>query len=134
MTVLSPLADLAGRLLLSVMFILSGVHGLNDPAGAARYIEAEGIPGELAIPVIITEIGCGSLLLLGFMTRLMAFLLGGFTMLTALLVHAQFGDPAQTVMFLKNLAIAGGMGIVFANGAGPLSLDALLGRRREGVQ
>lgn len=128
MNVLSPLADLVGRILLSAMFILSGLHGLSDMAGAARYIEAEGIPGDLAILVIITELGCGSLLLLGFMTRLMAFLLGGFTLLTALLVHAEFGDPTQVIMFLKNLAIAGGMGIIFANGAGPLSIDGL--RRR----
>jgi len=125
---LSPLADLVGRILLSAMFILSGIHGLSDLEGAARYIEAEGIPGELAIVVIITELGFGSLLLLGFMTRLMAFLLGGFTLLTALLVHAKFGDPTQVIMFLKNLAIAGGLGIVFANGAGPLSIDGL--RRR----
>lgn len=128
MNVLSPLADLVGRILLSAMFILSGLHGLNDMEGAARYIEAEGIPGELAILVIITEVGCGSLLLLGFMTRLMAFLLAGFTLLTALLVHAEFGDPTQAIMFLKNLAIAGGLGIVFANGAGPLSIDGM--RRR----
>ncbi|MDF1733782.1 MAG: DoxX family protein [Minwuia sp.] len=128
MNALSPLADLVGRILLSTMFILSGLHGLSDMEGTARTIEAEGMPGELSILVIITKLVCGPLLLIGFMTRLMAFLLGGFSVLTALLVHAEFGDPTQVIMFLKNLAIAGGMGIVFANGAGPLSIDGL--RRR----
>jgi len=128
MNILSPLADLGGRILLSALFILSGLHGLGDLAGTAQLMADKGVPGELAILVVITELGCGTQLLLGFMTRLMAFLLGGFTLLTALVFHMDFADQMQSIMFMKNLAVAGGLGIVFANGAGPLSIDGL--RRR----
>ncbi|MDF1722654.1 MAG: DoxX family protein [Minwuia sp.] len=128
MSALYPIAELVGRILLSIMFVLAGLNKLGNMEGTAGYMSSAGVPGELVIPVIITELGFGLLLLVGFMTRLMAFLLGGFTVFAALLFHLDFGDQMQTILFMKNLAIAGGLGIIFANGAGPLSIDGL--RRR----
>jgi putative oxidoreductase len=55
--------------------------------------------------------------------RITAFLLAGFTLLAGIPFHNNFADPIQWVMFLKNLAIAGGLLLLVANGAGPLSLD-----------
>jgi putative oxidoreductase len=59
-----------------------------------------------------------------------AFGLAGFTLLAALLFHAQSGDQVQQIMFLKNVAIAGGFLFLLANGAGAWSLDA---RRASGA-
>ena len=57
-------------------------------------------------------------------TRIVAFLLAGYTLLTALLFHHDFSDQNQMLNFLKNVSIAGGFLLVLANGAGPISLDA----------
>jgi putative oxidoreductase len=53
-------------------------------------------------------------------------LLAGFSLLTALTFHTEFGDQIEMIMFLKNVAIAGGFLLLVANGAGPLSLDRRL--------
>jgi putative oxidoreductase len=59
----------------------------------------------------------------GWHTRSVAFLLAGFTLVSALLFHHDFADQMQQIMFLKNLSIAGGFLLLVANGAGALSLD-----------
>ncbi len=128
MKALHPLADLAGRILIGLMFVLAGLNKLGNMEGTADYMAGAGVPGQLAILVVITELGFGLLLLAGFLTRLMAFLLGGFTVIAALMFHFDPGNQMEMILFMKNMAIAGGLGIIFANGAGPLSVDGL--RRR----
>ncbi|RII37967.1 DoxX family protein [Pseudooceanicola sediminis] len=119
-----------GRVLLSVMFISSGLQKLFGYAGTQQYMEYMGVPGALLPLVILTEVGGGLALLLGWKARLAAFLLAGFALLSGLLFHlvpsfALEGMEAQTQMigFWKNVSIAGGMLMVTAFGAGPLSID-----------
>jgi len=77
--------------------------------------------------VIVTEVLGGAAIIAGWQTRVTALLLAGFTLLSALLFHTNFADQIQTVMFLKNVSIAGAFLLLAANGAGPLSVD---GRKR----
>ncbi len=125
MKALYPLAELVGRIMISLVFVLAGLNKLGNMTGTAEYMASAGVPGELAVLVVITELGFGLLLLVGFMTRLMAFLLGGFTVLAGLMFHFDFGNQMETILFMKNLAIAGGLGIIFANGPGRFSIDRL---------
>ena len=117
---------LLGRVLLSVIFILAGFGKIGAFAGTAGYVASVGIPmAELVtVLVIILELGGGLLLLVGFKTRIVAFLLAIFTILAALLFHNNFSDQTQMSIFLKNLAIAGGLFYVKATGAGSYSVDA----------
>ena len=78
--------------------------------------------------VIAVEVLGGLAVMLGWQARVAAFLLAGFSLLSGILFHADFSDQTQTIMFLKNLALAGGFLIVVAQGAGPLSMDARRGR------
>ncbi|MGD8616766.1 MAG: DoxX family protein, partial [Gammaproteobacteria bacterium] len=64
--------------------------------------------------------------LLGWQTRISAFLLAGFSVLSALIFHANFGDQMQSILFMKNLAMAGGLLMLVANGPGSWSVDARL--------
>jgi len=121
---LRPLADLAGRILMSVIFLASGYGGIVAFEGTSRFMEAHGLPAFLLIPSIALEIGGGLILIAGYRVRLAAFVLAGFTLTAALVFHTDFGDLNERIMFLKNLAMAGGLGILFANGAGPWSIDA----------
>jgi putative oxidoreductase len=122
-------AALLGRILMCVIFILSGIGKISDPAGTKQYIEAAGLPlPDIAYIVsMIVELGGGILLLIGYQTRLVALVMGLFTIAAALGFHSNFADQNQQIHFLKNLAIAGGFLQIVAFGAGAWSLD---GRRR----
>ncbi len=61
--------------------------------------------------------------MIGFKARLVAFLLAGFSALSAVLFHANFADQTQMIMFMKNIAIAGGFLMIVVHGAGAYSLD-----------
>jgi putative oxidoreductase len=121
-TLLSIAAPVA-RVLLSLMFVTSGISKISGYAGTQGYMEAMGVPGSLLPLVIALEILGGLAVMLGWHTRIAAFLLAGFTLLSALLFHANFGDQTQMIMFMKNVAIAGGFLMIVAQGAGAFSLD-----------
>ncbi|HVT34022.1 MAG TPA: DoxX family protein [Nevskiaceae bacterium] len=117
-------SDLGGRFLLAAMFLVSGLSKIAGYAATQQYMAAQGVPGALLPLVILTEVGGGALIVLGLWTRAAAVALAGFTVLAALLFHANFGDQVQQIMFMKNLSIAGAFLMLAARGAGPLSLDA----------
>jgi putative oxidoreductase len=125
----SPLM-LAGRLLLASMFVLAGISKLTHLDGTANYIAAGGLPapGVLAVLVGVFELCGGLALAVGFMARWAALALGIFTLMASLLFHRFWAVAAdqqsvQYLLFMKNLAIAGGMFIVAAWGAGSVSID-----------
>ena len=116
---------LVGRILLAVLFLLSGLSKLGNPAGTQGYIASVGLPLPLLGFIIsaVVEIGGGALLLVGYRTRLAATILAIFTVATAVFFHHAFGDQNQMIHFMKNLAITGGLLQVVAFGAGAFSLD-----------
>lgn len=116
--------ELAGRLLLGVLFLFSGIGKITGYAATAGYMSAMGVPPELLPVVIVLEVLGALLLFIGWKARVVAFLLAGFSLLSAVTFHANFSDQIQLVMFLKNLSIAGGLLLVVANGAGTYSIDA----------
>ena len=114
---MATIAAIAGRICIALLFILAGLNKVMDPASTAEYITAQTtLPGSLAMPTGVFEIVAGLILASGFMTRLAAAVLAGFTVLTILLFHFQVTDPAQAQAALKNLAIIGGLLMVFAYG------------------
>lgn len=125
----SSLAPLAGRSLLALIFVLSGAGKLAAYAGTQQYMESAGVPGLLLPLVILAELGGGLALIAGLFTRLSAVALAGFSVVAAVLFHADFADQNQMIHFMKNVSIAGGLLLLAAHGAGAWSLDALLARR-----
>ncbi|MGH8445912.1 MAG: DoxX family protein [Solimonas sp.] len=119
-----PYADLAGRVLIAAIFVLSGWSKVSGYAGTQAYMTAMGVSGSLLPLVIALELGGGIAIVLGIFTRPIALLLAGFSIVTAFLFHGA-PDQVNQIMFLKNFAIAGGYLFLVANGAGRLSLDQL---------
>ena len=119
-----PYADLVGRVLIAVLFVLSGWGKIGGYAGAQGYMQSAGVPGGLLPLVILLELGGGLAIIAGFYTRVVAVLLAGFSVLAALLFHTG-ADQIQQIMFMKNLGLAGGFLFLVANGAGRLSVDHL---------
>lgn len=126
MTKLYPWADLAARIFLAALFVVAGISKIPGYEGTAGYMQSMGVPGVLLPFVIALEILGGLAIIVGYRTRLVAFLLAGFSILSGLLFHNPL-DPAEQTQFLKNLAIGGGFLLLVVHGAGRLSLDARRG-------
>ena len=121
-------SELAGRILLAAVFLISGLGKIGSYAATAGYMSSAGVPSALLPLVIATEVVGAISIMLGWTTRIAALLLAGFTLLTAFIFHNNFADQIQTIMFLENVSIAGGLLLLVANGAGPLSIDRRLAR------
>jgi len=123
MNTFQSLAAPAGRILISLIFVVSGISKLGNFSGTQGYMESVGVPGMLLPIVIAVELLGGLAVIFGWNTRIAAFLLAGFSLVSAVLFHANFGDQMQMIMFMKNLALAGGFLMIVALGAGPWSID-----------
>jgi putative oxidoreductase len=114
-----------GRVLIALIFVMSGLSKIAAPAATIAYIQSAGAPlPPLAFAVaVIVEVVGGLALIAGFRTRLAAAVLAVFTLATAVLFHNNMADQNQMIHFLKNIAITGGLLQVIAFGAGAFSLD-----------
>ncbi|MCF6434514.1 DoxX family protein [Pseudoalteromonas sp. MMG022] len=123
---LSDLSALLGRIGLSLIFILAGINKIQQYEGTAQYMTSMGVPSELLPLVILLEAVGGLFILLGFMSRLTALAFAGFCILSAVLFHANFEDQMQAIMFMKNIAIAGGFLMLAVHGAGNWSVERII--------
>lgn len=123
---------LGGRILLALIFIMSGISKITDFEGTLAYMSAYGMPLTwlFALGAIALELVGGISLIAGFLTRLGALALIVFLIPTTLIFHTDFADKLQMIMFMKNLAIIGGLLMVFSFGAGKISVDEVLNKRK----
>ncbi len=127
---LAPAADAAGRILLAGLFLYEAYVKLHAYGPAVQYAAAFGVPSVLLPAAIAVELGGGTLLVLGLLTRLAALALAGFCLITAFVFHTKFSDTNQVLHFGKDIALAGAFLFVAGRGAGRFSLDALIARWR----
>ena len=120
---------LVARILLAIIFIMSGFGKLTDIAGTASYFANYGLPMPSATAVIVglIELLGGLAVLIGFKTRIAAWVLAIFSVATALVAHTDFSDQMQMINFLKNLAMAGGFLALAVQGSGSISVDGRQG-------
>ena len=129
MTNFERITPAVGRGLIAMLFILSGLSKLAAPAATIGYIASTHLPlpvAGFAIAVAIELCG-GSFLLMGYKTRIVAFIMALFTLATAVIFHNNFADQNTLIHFLKNFAIVGGLLNVAVVDGNSLSLDARLG-------
>ena len=120
---MTGIIQLIGRIMLALIFILAGISKISDPAGTMGYMQSAGVPGILLWPTIALEVIGGICLAIGYKTRLVAFALAGFCLLTAALFHSNFADQMQMILCLKNIAIAGGLLLLATAGHTAYSVD-----------
>lgn len=123
MNQLQAFSALLGRLFLAMIFIQSGLSKMSDYAATQGYMDAMGVSSALLPLVIALEVVGGIAIVIGFKARLVALAMAGFSLLSALLFHTNFSDQTQTIMLMKNIAIAGGFLMIVAHGAGAYALD-----------
>lgn len=131
MSNIQTLSAPVGRVLIAAIFLMAGLNKISAYSGTAGYMEAMGVPGILLPLVIVLEVAGGLAIIAGWQTRLAAGALAGFSVLSAIIFHADFADQTQTIMFMKNIAIAGGFLFLIASGPGAYALDNRAPARRQ---
>ena len=126
----SGLFALIGRIMLALLFIVSGAMKLTDIPATAAAMASVNLPTTLAVPTALFEIIGGMMIMFGVFTRLTALAFAAFCVLTALLFHRETSDPVQAAAALKNIAIAGGFLCLFAFDQKSYSFDAYRVRRQ----
>ncbi|MGP1629419.1 MAG: DoxX family protein [Giesbergeria sp.] len=123
--------SLLGRILLAYMFITAGLGKLMHLDGTAGYIASSGLPAPMVLAVLagLLEFFGGLALVIGFKVRWVGLAMALFTLAASLAFHAYWSVPeaqqdVMKLLFLKNISVTGGMLLISALGAGPLSLDA----------
>ena len=125
------IVELIGRILLSALFLIEGIGKISMREDVMMYMENYGVPGILFIPAVILEILFPLLLIVGYKTKMAAFVMALFTFTVAIIFHTDFSDGMQLIFFLKDLAIAGGFMIIIAYGSNKFSLDHFLKSKRK---
>jgi len=130
MNALNRYGPLAGRILIALIFVLSGFGKVTGFEGTVGYIASKGLPLPqlAAIGSIIVELGGGILLIIGWKARWAAAAMLVFTALAALFFHNFWAVPPdqaqnQMIHFMKNISMIGGLFFVVVHGSGPLSVD-----------
>jgi putative oxidoreductase len=116
--------NLISRVLLALIFVLAGIDKIFKFEMTQGYMEAMGVPGILIFPTIILEVVAGFALILGFQTKYAALALAVFCVLTGVIFHNNIADQMQFIMLIKNIAMAGGLLLLFEHGASHYSLDS----------
>ncbi|WP_414137115.1 DoxX family protein [Escherichia albertii] len=117
---LEDIGVLVARILMPILFITAGWGKITGYAGTQQYMEAMGVPGFMLPLVILLEFGGGLAI---------ALFTAGFTLLTAFLFHSNFAEGVNSLMFMKNLTIAGGFLLLAITGPGAYSIDRLLNKK-----
>ena len=120
---------LIARIFLGQIFLLAGISKIGAYEGTQGYMQAMGVPGELLFLVIILEIVGGLAIILGWQVRWASWALAAFTIVAGVIFHSNFADQMQSILFMKNVAIAGGFLVLATAGAGAYSVEALIGNR-----
>ena len=125
------IVELIGRILLSALFLIEGFGKISNQENVIMYMEDYGVPGILFVPATVLEILFPLLLIVGYKTKLAAFVMALFTFTVAIIFHTDFSKGMEMVFFLKDLAIAGGFLMIFVYGANKISLDHFLKSKQE---
>ena len=120
---MTNILDLLGRILITALFLLSGVFKISNYDGSVDWMESFGIPEILIIPAIILEVIGPILIIIGYKARIAAGCLSLFCIVTAIIFHNEFSDQMQFTSFLKNIALAGGFLFIVVNGTKDFSIE-----------
>ena len=118
--------EVLGRILLSSLFLIEGVRKFFFQEETIMYMEEYGVPEILFFPSLILEILFPILLIIGYKTRISALIMALFTLTVAIIFHTDFQNQMELIIFLKDIAIAGGFLIIAANEPKICSIDYML--------
>lgn len=129
---------LLARILISFIFIVSGISKIFGFSGTRAYMAMQGIPFTtfFLIGAIIIEVVGGFMLLFGYQTKIVSLVMFFYLIPVTLTIHhfwtyTGMQREENWINFMKNLAIMGGMLMLFYFGPGPKSIDKSLEKNNE---
>jgi putative oxidoreductase len=134
------LGALIGRILLALIFVLSGLNKITHLGMTAGYMAHAGIAGNLVYPglilSILVELGCGLLVMIGLKARWAALAIFLWLIPVTLVFHVAGYRHASTameavtqqIMAMKNISMMGGLLLLAGMGPGALSVDGASAR------
>jgi putative oxidoreductase len=127
----APFLSLTGRVLLALIFILSGPGKILSAQATAAFMASGGLPNSPALAVLVGvfELVAGLALAFGVRSRWAALSLAVFTLVASLMYHAYWAAPAdqqfvQQLLFTKNIGLVGALLFVAGFGAGAWSWES----------
>ncbi len=132
MLAINNLTLLAGRFLMGIYFIMPGIMKIQDFEGTSAYMANHGVPfvSLLLIITIVLQLALGVFMIVGFQTKLTAFLLAGMVLVISIFMHNFWSmedginKAHETQNFFKNMGIMAGLLIISSIGGGQLSIDS----------
>ena len=124
------IVEFFGRILLSALFLVEGVRKFFFQEETIMYMEDYGVPEILFFPSLSLEIVFPILLIVGYKTKFSASIMALFTLTVALIFHTNFENQMESIIFLKDIAIAGGFLIIATNEPKICSIDYFLKSKR----
>ena len=120
--------DLFARVSMSALFLINGYNKIIYFEGTVDWMSMYDLPAFFIYPAIILEIFAPILIILGFKTKLAAFFLSGFCLLTAIIFLTDFSNQSELNGFFKNVGLAGGFLLLTIHGPKRFSLDNKLNK------
>jgi putative oxidoreductase len=124
--VFSEVLNVIGRIMLLSLFVWAGYGKIGGYEGTAQYMSSMGVPTFFLPLVILLELGGGIAIMFGFLTRPLSIFMAIFSVIAAILFHQDWTNDMQTLMFVKDVSIAGGLLILASLGGGKFSIDHLI--------
>lgn len=108
-------ATWVGRVLIACLFVPAGILKIVGPKPFLDHMKAFHVPTLLLPAVIALELGGSALILTGWQGRWGALALAGFCIATAFVFHFDLANKVERTLFIKDLAISGGLFVLAAN-------------------
>ena len=120
---MEKISHIVARVFIGHIFLLAGISKISAYEGTQGYMDVMGVPGALLPLVILLEAIGGLAIIVGWKTKWASLALAAFSVVAAAIFHSDFADQTQMILFMKNIAIAGGFILLAVHGAGAYSLD-----------
>ena len=132
MLIVNNITLLAGRFLMGIYFIIPGISKITGFEGTSAYMASHGVPfiPVLLVVTIVLQLALGLFMIIGYRTKVTAFLLAGMVLVISLVMHNFWSMEDgvnklhETQNFFKNIGIMSGLLMVSTLGGGNFSLDA----------
>ncbi|MGA9525475.1 MAG: DoxX family protein [Myxococcaceae bacterium] len=117
----------AGRVLLAIVFVVSGMAKLTNFDATVGAMDTVGVasPSMFLSIAIAIELVCGAFLFVGYRVRATAVFLAVYLAAVTLLIHGDLTLFANRNFAIANVGLIGGLIGLMSHGAGRWSLDVV---------
>lgn len=122
------IVDVISRVMLAYLFVVAGYGKLFSYEATAGYMQSMHVPSFLLPLVILLELGGGIAIIIGLFTRFTSVFIAIFSIVAAIIFH-QGNDSVNSLMFMKDVGLAGGFLLLAIHGSGKFSIDYVIKKK-----